>query len=93
MRFVFTAACLLGAFATQLPAATIITFEVIAPPGQVLNVNPSAPYSESGFTLTPSKAESAVFDAAVGGFPGDTTSWFGFAGFNTITLPAQANLI
>ena len=67
-------------------AATIIDFEV-AGPGAVINVNPLAPYSEDGFTLTPSNIQSAVFDAAAAvDFPPDTTDWFGFEEGNSITL-------
>jgi hypothetical protein len=68
--------------------AAVLTFEGFAPPGGLVNVNPLAPYTEQGFTLTPSNANSAVFDAANvdAQFPGDPTSWFGFAGDNTITL-------
>jgi PEP-CTERM motif len=88
MRFVFTAACLLGALATQLSAAgiitTIFTFEGIAPPG---GTNKSLTYSESGFTLSPSNLQWLVFDSAdFYRLPGDTTSWLGFAAGNTITL-------
>jgi PEP-CTERM motif len=86
MRFVLTAACLFGALATQL-SATVITFEGFAPPGGLVNVNPGAPYFEAGFTLTATDGNSAVFDAAASSiFPGDPTSWFGFASDDTITL-------
>jgi hypothetical protein len=63
-------------------------FEGVAPAGSLLNVNPAAPYTESGFTLTPTNNQSAVFDAGdtAASFPGDPTSWFGFAASNTITL-------
>ena len=51
----------------------------------------SAPYTEAGFTLTPTNAKSAVFDsAAVADFPGDTTDFFGFAETNLITLSGPA---
>jgi hypothetical protein len=81
---------LFSAFTAQLNAATI-TFEGFAPHGGVTNVNPSTPYREQGFTLTPSNADSAVFDAAAfSKFPGDNTSWFGFAADNPITLTGPA---
>ena len=53
-------------------------------------------YTESGFTLTPANNQAAVFDAAypAASFPGDPTSWLGFAGGNTVTMtgPAPFNL-
>lgn len=51
-------------------------------------MSPVQPYSEAGYTITPSNFASAVFDAAYpfASFPGDPTSWLGFAGGNTITL-------
>jgi hypothetical protein len=68
-------------------AATIIDFEGYAPPGSLSNVNPAEPYTEDGFTLTPTNASSAVFDSAASvDFPTDTTDWFGFAESNIITL-------
>jgi hypothetical protein len=67
--------------------AALITFEGFASGSSVVNINPSFPYTEAGFTLTPSNAESAVFGpSATSTFPGDPTSWFGFAGGNLITL-------
>src|SRR5690242_562419 len=67
--------------------ATVLTFEGFAPAGSLVNVNPTAPYEEAGYTLTPLNGNSAVFDAGASSkFPGDNTSWFGFAGGNTITL-------
>ncbi len=57
-------------------------------------MNVVAPYTEAGFTLTPSSAQSAVFDsAAVLDFPGDTTDFFGFAEGNLITLTGPAPFI
>jgi hypothetical protein len=68
-------------------AAVVITFEGFAPAGGLVNVNPSAPYSEAGFTLTPTNAQSAVFDsAAVLDFPGDATDFLGFGETNVIRL-------
>jgi hypothetical protein len=87
MRTLVLFAGLLGAFAAHSKADVVLTFEGVAPPGSLVNVNPAAPYHESGFTLTPSNANSAVFDAgAVSKFAGDSTSWFGFASNNLITL-------
>ena len=64
-----------------------ITFENFAPPGSLVNINPAFPYNEAGFRLTPSNANSAVFDsAAVVDMPGNTTDFFGFAEDNIITL-------
>ena len=76
--------------------ASEIQFEGFAPPGGLANISPGGPYTEAGFTLTPTDTNSAVFDAAFTGdrFPGDTTSWFGFAADNTITMtgPSPFNL-
>jgi len=67
--------------------ATTITFEGFAPGGGLVNVSPVTPYTEAGFTFTPTNASSAVFDSAAGTkFIGDTTDWFGFAASNTITM-------
>ena len=67
--------------------AVMITFEGFAPAAGLINVNPAAPYSEAGFTLTPTNAQSAVFDsAAVVDFPGDSTDFFGFVETNSIRL-------
>lgn len=64
-----------------------MTFQGAALPGGAANGNPLQPYSESGDTITPADCESAIFDAAEVpyAFPGDSTSWFGFAAGNTIT--------
>jgi hypothetical protein len=68
-------------------AAQTITFENVAPAGGVHNVGPSTPYTESGFTFTPSTALSAIFDSAGSvQMPGDTTDFFGFAPGNIVTL-------
>jgi PEP-CTERM motif len=72
-------------------SALMITFENFAPPGAVINVNPAAPYTEAGFTLTPTNALSAVFDSAADvDFPGNTTDFFGFEESNVITLTGPA---
>jgi hypothetical protein len=76
--------------------AALIQFENFAPPGGLVNVNPGAPYTEAGFTFTPTNALSAVFDpGAASQLPGDATSWFGFAGGNVITITGTSpfNLI
>lgn len=90
-------ASLLGLFAVSSNASEILQFEGYAPPGSLVNVSTSTPYSEAGFTLTPTNSDSAVFDAADpnAAFPGDSTSWFGFAAGNTITMtgPAPFNLL
>jgi hypothetical protein len=97
MRFriiTLATASVLGLLAGSLKA-DIITFEGAAPTGGVLNVSPATPYKEDGFTFTPSNSSSAVFDAGdLSKFPGDTTSWFGFADGNLITMtgPAPFNL-
>jgi hypothetical protein len=72
----------------------IITFENLAPPGGLVNVNPAQPYSEAGFTLTPTNALSAVFDsAAATDMPGNLTDWFGFEESNLITLTVTGGAV
>jgi hypothetical protein len=91
MKTLLIVAGLFVNFAAQSNADVVLNFERFAPPGGLTNVNPSAPYREQGFTLTPSNADSAVFDAAAFyKFPGDNTSWFGFAADNPITLTGPA---
>jgi hypothetical protein len=82
---------LLASFA--LCSNATMLFEGVAPAGSVLNVNPGAPYTEAGFTLTPTDANSAVFDAGdpAAQFPGDSTAYFGFASDNTILLTGPAS--
>ena len=83
MRNWLTFASLICSLAVSSQAA-VLTFEGVAPPGGVVNVSPTTPYHEAGFTLTPSDANSAVFAAdAPFMFPGDNTAWFGFAGADT----------
>jgi len=75
-------------------SALTITFENVAPAGGLVNVNVVAPYTEAGFTLTPTNLNSAVFDsAAIVDFPGDTTDFFGFGETNLITLSGSAPFI
>jgi hypothetical protein len=65
----------------------IIDFEGFAPVGSLVNINPGSPYTEDGFTLTPTDNQSAVFDSAHGSkMIGNTTDWFGFAESNIPTL-------
>ncbi len=72
--------------------AVAINFEKAAPAGSFINVSPTNAYTESGFTLTPTNNQAAVFDAgAATAMPGNTTSWFGFAPGNTIILSDGAN--
>ncbi len=84
-------------------AAAVIGFEGVVPVGGSMNVGPTDPYSEAGFTLTPTLYASAVFDPAAGGptLPGDATAWFGFQGGQpggpfqnlvTLTGPSQFDL-
>lgn len=68
-------------------AATVITFEAFVSPGGSANVSDTTPYTESGYTLTPTNSESAVFSATAGPvFFGRSSDWFGFEETNTITL-------
>ena len=67
--------------------ATTIAFENFAPAGSLVNVSPGVPYTESGYTFTPTGSQSAVFDsAAATDMPGDATDFFGFEENNFITL-------
>jgi hypothetical protein len=92
IRFVLASA-LLSFVAAGWARADVITFENFAPPGGVTNVNPASPYSEAGFRLTPTNANSAVFDsAAVVDMPGNTTDFFGFEESNIITLTNIAGI-
>lgn len=78
----------LGLGICAFPAgAGVVTFEGFAPPGGLSNVSPGSPYSEAGLTFTPATGASAVFDAGdTAKFPGDSTSWYGFAADNLITV-------
>ncbi len=77
---------------TAVANAADIQFEGFASPGSFVNVNPIAPYTEAGFTLTPVNSNAAVFDPAdsAASFPGDSTAWLGFAGGNSITITGPA---
>jgi hypothetical protein len=93
-RLLWSLSIVLVALPVTSASASTITFENFAPAGGLVNVNVVAPYTEAGFTLTPSSAQSAVFDsAAVLDFPGDTTDFFGFAEGNLITLTGPAPFI
>jgi len=73
-------------FAGVAPAQ-VIGFENFAPPGGLVNINPTTPYVEAGFQFLPLNGSSAVFDSANSTtMLGNPSSWFGFAGGNTITL-------
>ena len=86
IRFVLASALLLFV-AAGWAQAEVITFENFAPPGSLVNINPAFPYNEAGFRLTPTNANSAVFDsAAVVDMPGNATDFFGFMENNIITL-------
>jgi hypothetical protein len=92
IRFALASALLLFVAAGWAQADTI-TFENFAPPGGVININPGVPYNEAGFRLTPTNANSAVFDsAAVVDMPGNTTDFFGFMENNIITLTNIAGI-
>jgi len=91
IRLFWSLSILLVALPATPVSALTITFENFAPAGGLINVNPSAPYAEAGFALTPSTVSSAVFDsAALIDFPGDATDFFGFAEGNLITLSGSA---
>jgi PEP-CTERM motif-containing protein len=77
---------LLSLFSGAAPAQ-VIGFENFAPPGGLVNINPTMPYTEAGFQFLPSNSSSAVFDvASATTMLGNPSSWFGFAASNTITL-------
>jgi PEP-CTERM motif len=79
---VTSAACL------SAPAAALtIDFEGYAADGSAVAVTPGSPFTSSGFTITPSTSDSAVFDSASGSLLiGDATDWIGFAETNVLTL-------
>jgi hypothetical protein len=76
---------LLGAAQTN---AETVTFENIAPPFSLINVDES--FGVGGFAVfTTANPLSAIFDsAALSNMIGNTTDWFGFAPSNVITLSA-----
>lgn len=90
LRRVLFAASLLAVIAGSANAS-VLTFEGFAPAGGAVNVTPTTPYREAGFTLTPADSNSAVFDtAAPPRLIGNLTSWLGFAAGSDITMTAGA---
>lgn len=83
--------CLLACYIfTGVANAAVIDFEGVAPKYSLVNVSPSTPYTESGFTLTPFNDQSAVFDElALFSMIGNSSDWFGFAESNTVTLTSN----
>ena len=68
-------------------ASIFLDFEGRASTGGLINVNPQAPYVESGFRFSTTNGQSAVFDSAASAdMPGNLTDWFGFEELNTVTL-------
>ena len=59
MRTCVTLAFLFWSLASSSHAA-VLTFEGFAPPGGLVNVSPTTPYHEAGYTLTPLNAASAA---------------------------------
>src|SRR5262249_49985054 len=85
-RMAFAGVAVLTVLAGVAPAQ-IISFEGFAPPGGLVNINPTLPSIEAGYQFLPLNASSAVFDsAAMATMTGNPSDWFGFAGGNTITL-------
>jgi hypothetical protein len=70
--------------------AVTIGFEDFAPIAAIaalVNVSPGTPYTEAGYTITPTNDLSAVFDsAATTTMIGNITDWFGFAETNKPSL-------
>ena len=82
-----TLSCLL--LTASAAHAVVLSFENFAPAGDRIGINPSSPYDESGFRITPTiNGASAVFDSAWTGLKmkGDSTDWFGFGGDNSLVL-------
>lgn len=60
--------------------AVVIDFEGFAPALALINISPGSPYTEDGFTLTPTNDQSAVFDSGASEtMIGNPSDWFGFA--------------
>ncbi len=72
--------------------AVIISFEGVG--AGTTNVNPGAPYSEAGFTFTPSTGESATFNPASTLIGDASVGSFGFGVGNVVTMtgPGVFNL-
>lgn len=67
--------------------AIIVGFEGFAPNGDLVNVNPGAPYAEAGFLFIPTSGASAIFDSAsMVGLSGNGTDFFGFGEGNSIAV-------
>jgi len=76
----------------RLASAVVLGFENFAAAGSLVNVSPTTPYTESGFIITPTDTQSAVFDsAATSHMIGDPTDWFGFAETNHPSLMLTAS--
>jgi hypothetical protein len=83
----FAAGLALAPLSQAFAVPVVIDFEGFAPAGGLVNVSPATPYSEDGFTLTPTNDQSAVFDSAASSdMTGNATDWFGFAENNIPTL-------
>lgn len=86
-RYLLAIAILIIGGATKADAGVLLTFEGVAPSGDLIGVRPTAPYIEEGFKFLPTNGNSAVFDKDEGDFlTGETTSWFGFEETNPIHL-------
>lgn len=88
-RALVTGACLyaMSVCGVTYAAPIIIDFEGFAPAGNLTNISPALPYTEDGFTLTPTTDQSAVFDSAASAdMIGNVTDWFGFQENNIPTL-------
>ena len=85
LRFVAAISIILvSASAAQ---AVTLTFENFAAPGGLVNINPSFPYTEAGFTISVTTPLAVVVDSsATGKMPGNLTDFFAFDTANTATL-------
>lgn len=69
--------------------ASLIDFEGFS--SSVTNVSTTVPYTEDGFTITPTNADSAVFDSTNSSdMVGNSSDWFGFSDSNTPSLTRAA---
>lgn len=76
------AACL---FSLGNAQAALIDFEGFT--SSLSNVSPANPYTEDGFTITPSDSQSAIFDFSnSNSMIGNDSDWFGFGESNTPSL-------
>jgi uncharacterized membrane protein YuzA (DUF378 family) len=99
-RFAFVLISILSLAVLTSSSANAVTigFENFAPVGQLVNVAPETPYTEAGYTITPTDNQSAVFDsAATNTMIGNFTDWFGFGETNTpmltLTGPGPFDLV